>query len=558
MTTATISEKHQLQALRVLLVDDSEDDYTICAYRLQKASPIPFKFTWAGSADIAKEIYGHEQFDCVICDYQMPGEDGLSFLKWMRNIDPITPFVFFTGQGNEQIAAQALKDGANDYFTKNHEFAQFERLANSIFSNTQTSKRNKALRKVEATIARIDNESSYLTGEEYLIKMCELLCNELGFPHCFVGEIDHERFVLNTTAYFSFGERVENQAFEIAGTPCEQVITKYYFSVGDGVQSEFPQSELLGDLEARSYIGVSLFDSSAKVVGLLSLIHTEEFEHTNLVRSLLTTLAARAGVELERLKFVETLKQNQSFLNSILQDQTDLIVRFKPNGKRTFANKAYCAFVGWSEEAIFGTSVFDDISSENGEALRSRIQELTPQNPSVQTKREMRDATGKLCHIEWTDRALYDEHGNLLEVQSVGRDISERVAAKKHGASMETLSNAIFKAAGEPMFILKDGKFIDANPKSEELFKAERADMIGMGPHDFSPKFQKDGELSLDKAGQMIRKSAEGAHTFDWRHQDSEGNLIDATVTLSRMTMDGEYFVLAIVRALNYVEEETA
>lgn len=66
------------------------------------------------------EALSEESFDCVILDYFMPGDDGLAFLDELGGEDARLPctVVMLTGQGNEQIAVEALKRGIEDYVVK--------------------------------------------------------------------------------------------------------------------------------------------------------------------------------------------------------------------------------------------------------------------------------------------------------------------------------------------------------------------------------------------------------------------------------------------------------
>jgi PAS domain S-box-containing protein len=117
--------------LRILHVDDSLDDYELTRMNLNRRAP-DFELDWVGSAEEALEKLATDSFDCVLCDYQMPGFNGLELLKRMSSGGNKVPFIFFTGQGSEEIAAEALRIGAKDYFTKDIGFAFYDRIANSI------------------------------------------------------------------------------------------------------------------------------------------------------------------------------------------------------------------------------------------------------------------------------------------------------------------------------------------------------------------------------------------------------------------------------------------
>ncbi|MHC9539187.1 MAG: response regulator [Vulcanimicrobiota bacterium] len=71
--------------------------------------------------------------DAVVLDYEMPGRNGLDVLREVRGHHPSMPVLFYTGQGNEEVARQAFTEGATDYFVKHTAaIAQKEKIVNSI------------------------------------------------------------------------------------------------------------------------------------------------------------------------------------------------------------------------------------------------------------------------------------------------------------------------------------------------------------------------------------------------------------------------------------------
>jgi len=117
--------------IRLLHVDDNSDHLEIIKLHLLKLAR-DLHFEWAMSASEALELLGKESFHCILCDYQLPDTDGIQLLKSLRDGGDSTPCIFLTGQGNEEVAAQAFRAGADDYYTKETGFAHYERLLNSI------------------------------------------------------------------------------------------------------------------------------------------------------------------------------------------------------------------------------------------------------------------------------------------------------------------------------------------------------------------------------------------------------------------------------------------
>ncbi len=99
----------------VLLVDDDADWRRFAAKLLESED---MTVTSAASAGAARAEIGDADYDCVVSDYQMPGENGLELLEWVREHRPDLPFVLVTGAGSEDVASDAVAAGVTDYVTK--------------------------------------------------------------------------------------------------------------------------------------------------------------------------------------------------------------------------------------------------------------------------------------------------------------------------------------------------------------------------------------------------------------------------------------------------------
>lgn len=89
--------------------------------------------TTASSANEALSRLKIQTYDIIISDYQMPGMDGITFLKCLRNNNFTEPFILFTGKGREEVIIEALNCGADFYLQKGGQpMAQFSELVNMI------------------------------------------------------------------------------------------------------------------------------------------------------------------------------------------------------------------------------------------------------------------------------------------------------------------------------------------------------------------------------------------------------------------------------------------
>jgi len=134
---------------------------------------------------------------------------------------------------------------------------------------------------------------------------------------------------------------------------------------------------------------------------------------------------------IERKRAEEALRESEARYRAVVEDQTEYIVRWLPDGTRTFTNKAYCKYFGLSSTASIGSSIYPFIQEEDRDTVRRKIKTLTPENPVLVDEHRVTLADGTIRWNRWTDRAIFDNEGRLIEVQSVGRDVTERKEAEE-------------------------------------------------------------------------------------------------------------------------------
>ncbi|MCJ7633019.1 PAS domain S-box protein, partial [Candidatus Bathyarchaeota archaeon] len=140
--------------IRVLHVDD---DISF----LKTAKPIlemqgAFQVDTASSVEEATEKMKENKYDVVISDYQMPGKDGLQFLKELRNSGNNISFVIITGKGREEAAIKALNLGADGYFNKlMHPETAYGELAHGIKQIVEKKRSDQMLLKSEDKYRRL-------------------------------------------------------------------------------------------------------------------------------------------------------------------------------------------------------------------------------------------------------------------------------------------------------------------------------------------------------------------------------------------------------------------
>lgn len=124
------------------------------------------------------------------------------------------------------------------------------------------------------------------------------------------------------------------------------------------------------------------------------------------------------------------LQASESRYRAIVEDQTEIICRFLPDGTLTFVNEAYCSYFGKSREELIGHPFLPLMPQVDAENVKAQLATLTLENPVATYEYQVVTPQGEIRTLTRTNRAIFDEQGNLIEFQAVGRDITERKQAE--------------------------------------------------------------------------------------------------------------------------------
>jgi PAS domain S-box-containing protein len=120
------------EPIHVLVVDDDTQWARLIATDIEHEAE-QIDVTVTGSARECLETFqDHDDIDCLISDYQMPGQTGIELLEQIRERHPRLPFLLVTSQGSETVAARAIEAGVSDYLVKEFGDEQVTKFVNKI------------------------------------------------------------------------------------------------------------------------------------------------------------------------------------------------------------------------------------------------------------------------------------------------------------------------------------------------------------------------------------------------------------------------------------------
>jgi PAS domain S-box-containing protein len=214
----------------------------------------------------------------------------------------------------------------------------------------------------------------------------------------------------------------------------------------------------------------------------------------------------------------EVLRQSEERYRAIVEEQVELVSRWRPDKTLTFVNDAYCQFYGKTREELLGKPYDSNLPEDDLQRMKEHITQLSPQNPVASIEHRVYARNGAIRWTQWSDRVIPDREGNIAEIQSVGRDITEQ---KRIQEEYQIKDNAI-KSSITPIIITDlDSKLTYANDAFLDLWGFETIDdVIGTQVCDYlldsSATDRAIEHLGKDEGwvGELVARKKDGT-TFD-------------------------------------------
>jgi PAS domain S-box-containing protein len=450
------------------------------------------------SAPDALTLIKTKPYDAIISDYQMPEMDGIELLKKVRASGNTIPFILFTGRGREEVVIRALNEGADYYLQKGGEpKSQFTELMHQIRQAVQqrcaeASIRDHERREAEilnflpyATFA-IDTKGTVIAWNDAIERVTGIKGSEI------LGKGNYEY------SLWLYHER-RPMLIDLILAPedrCEK--DRYSSLIRDGTMLE---TEMAFETPNGTHVYVRgkaslLFDKDGNITGAIESIRniTERKQAEIELRAAHDQIAA-AEEELrsqynELARSEQAIRESEERYRGVVEDQTESICRFKPDGTHVFANDAYCALVGKTKEELIGKKFIPNIPEEDLAMTKKYLQSLTPANPRGSMTQRVIMPDGSSRWVRCNDRALFDNKGKVTEYQSVARDITEQKNAEDALLDFHRTLQYIIDFLPDAMYAIDaEGKVTVWNKAAEVLTGVPAEDMIGKSDHEYAVPF---------------------------------------------------------------------
>jgi PAS domain S-box-containing protein len=199
------------------------------------------------------------------------------------------------------------------------------------------------------------------------------------------------------------------------------------------------------------------------------------------VATALDNMAGRLSAQTQEREQAEEKRQvSEARYRAIVEDQTELLCRWRPDGTLTFVNAAYCRYFGKTASELIGHSFTPLIVEEDWPVIERHNASLNHANPVGAVEIRMITPDGALRWQQWVDRLIFDPHGTCVEIQSSGRDITEEKQAKSALVASEARLRQITDNMQDVITQLDlDGTIMYASPSHQWILGLEVSSLVG-------------------------------------------------------------------------------
>jgi len=317
---------------------------------------------------------------------------------------------------------------------------------------------------------------SQAIGPAFFNTAVEALARALACRWAGVGLFQADAYRIDVVSFWDNGKLAQPFTFDLHGAPCEVVYdsarphTHVYFP--DHVAEQFPADSNLARLGVRCYRGELFCDAKGKPAGhVFTLNDLPEPDNAN-ARFFFQLVSQRVGAEYKRWQSEQALQTAEARYRTLIETQTDLVCRSRPDTTLLFVNPAYATFFGKTPEQLIGTSFETLIAPADREATRQKLAKLSPTNPVNSNEEYLVNAQGQARWFHWVNQGIFNQQGKLVEVQSVGRDINTHKLAELALRDSEARFRQLAETIEEVFYIIDpaQSRLVYLSPGFEKIW----------------------------------------------------------------------------------------
>jgi PAS domain S-box-containing protein len=544
--------------IHILHVDDEPDFAELAADMLEREDD-RFAVETVTSPSKGLDRLSADDFDCIISDYDMPGQNGIEFLETVRDEHPDLPFILYTGKGSEEIAGDAISAGASDYLQKGRGTDQYELLANRIQNTVEqyrTSQRAAALDRVRSLASNINQAlvraDSRSEGET---TVCEIISESDPYLFAWIGEVDSETDRIEPRAWAGVEEGYLDDISVTADDtatgqgPGGTAVRERRIAVSQNIQEDPDFEQWREDALNRGYRAIAAvpLEYEGTLFGVLGVYAARPNAFDEDERELLVELGDDIAHAIHSFDVQEQLQTGRDRREALFENAPGPVIAAKiyeggDEIRMTAVNEAFEDVFGYDTEAVVGKEPSQLIVPEKGMDRHEQFRNRAAAGETFVREVERVTADGPrtfLLHIIPYGIDESDADGLYAWLT----DITGRRQRKHQLQLMEQLVEEMNDGA----VIVQDGEIRYTNSRVSEVLGYSAEELVGVPVGEFVAPEYRD-TVRQRYQGRIAGDDDTSSEMYEIEVVSSDGGRIPVELNSTRIEYEGEPATLSLVR----------
>lgn len=178
----------------------------------------------------------------------------------------------------------------------------------------------------------------------------------------------------------------------------------------------------------------------------------------------------RLELMLETRRRERRLAESEARYKSMLEYSRDAVCRWLPDTTLTYVNTAYKEIFNRPGEELVGRKWIEFVPESRRQSVMMIVNDIVRRGEPEAMEHESIDKDGKVRWQQWRDVPIKDDRGQVVELHSIGRDVSEMKDLRRRAERWERMAGALLKLGGQAVLSFdQNGKILEANNRFREL-----------------------------------------------------------------------------------------
>jgi len=420
------------QSLRLLMVDDSEDDVLLILREITRGGYTPV-YERVETAEAMKKNLQEKPWDIILCDYKMPNFSAPMAIAMVKEANTDTPLIIISGAIGEETATECMRLGAQDYIMKNNLSRLCPAVARELAESEVRNKQRQAESQRKAALeAMLQSEEKYRTILENIedgYYEVDLAGNYTFFNNSLCRIHGYTREELMGMNYRQYTEdEYSKKLFET-----------YHEVYRTGQPGKGFGWQIIRKDGTKRYIEASVTlqkDSSGKPIGF---------------RGITRDVTERRMVEFQREAAFNKLRETQDRYNALFERSLDMVYIIDFEGRLIDANDGALNRFGYTRAEMLSMNIASLMDEDQFNYALSLIEEIMKTGVQKDPREiRLRHKNGTVIYVETQGSTLISD-GKPVAIQAIARDITERKLAEQ---KLQQTLNSLKEAVGTTIQVL--------------------------------------------------------------------------------------------------------